>query len=252
MNSEETAPVRFLILGGGCYGTFYARQLLRAERAGAFPVGEIVVIDHAPGCQARRELPAHPSLRFEVAAWAEYLERELSTLSPNTRDLLVTPPFTPHLSLSWLLGRLGELAPGWRWELEPFQLLPTLPFARQGEGGPLVVSHADWMCPVHCIEPSTCPMTRGVRDWDLDRTTRELAEQLAGAGQPVEASYLFHCHHRTFGVGAVPLSEVVGALPDLLSRLDSPAPAERRRFLVATISRCHGALNLLTATRHSS
>ena len=41
---------RIVVVGGGCYGTYYVRQLLRAERAGAITWDELVVVDRDPAC----------------------------------------------------------------------------------------------------------------------------------------------------------------------------------------------------------
>ncbi|HEX7119789.1 MAG TPA: hypothetical protein VF212_13445 [Longimicrobiales bacterium] len=237
--------MRFVILGGGCYGSFYARQLLRARDAGAVEVDEIVVVDHDPEPRARRELGARPGLRYDRADWRAFLARYLPALSADAPDQLVTPPFTPHLALAWLLDRLRERRPGREWTLEPFRRLPGTPFERQAEGGPLVVSHADWECPVHCIEPATCPATRGPRYWDLDRTVRQLAVALDEGGQPVDGIHLFHCHHVAYGVGAYRAAAVTTAFDQIAGHVEGTARARAARFLIGTISHCHGALHLL-------
>ncbi|HEX6938951.1 MAG TPA: hypothetical protein VF158_06025 [Longimicrobiales bacterium] len=239
--------MRFVILGGGCYGTFYARQLLRAREAGALAVDEIVVVDREREPRARKELEARPGLRFVVADWREYLGRYLAELSADAEDRLVPPPFTPHLALAWLLNRLRATRPDRDWGLEAFRRLPGTPFERQAEGGPLVVSHADWECPVHCIEPARCPATRGTRYWDLDRTVRELAVALDDGGQPVDQLHLFHCHHVAFGVGAYRSAAVRAAHDRIAAHTDGPARARTARFLIGTISHCHGALHLLSS-----
>ena len=237
--------MRFIVLGGGCYGTFYARQLLRAREAGALDVSEIVVVDHGEEPRARRELHPRPGLRFEVAEWEDFLARYLAELPAAATDRLVPPPFTPHLALAWLLERLRNTRPGREWVLEPFHRFPGTPFERQAEGGPLVVSHADWICPVHCIEPEICPHTKGPRHWDLDRTTRHLATALAEGGQPVDQLHLFHCHHVAYGVGAYRAAAVVEAYEAIAARVDGIRKTESARFLIGTISHCHGALHLL-------
>lgn len=238
--------MRFVVLGGGCYGTFYARQLLRAREAEALEVGEIVVVDRDEASRARRALPDRPGLRFAVADWSEFLRAELDALPLDAEDRLVPPPFTPHLAVGWLLDRLRTDRPGRDWTLEPFRRFPGTPFERQSEGGPLVVSHADWLCPVHCIEPGTCPATRGPRYWDLDRTIRTFTDALEEGDQPVGRVHLIHCHHMAFGVGAYPAAELVHALHDIRDLADRSDPARPARALVGTISRCHGALHLVT------
>ncbi|HEX7051545.1 MAG TPA: hypothetical protein VF188_15165 [Longimicrobiales bacterium] len=239
--------MRFIIFGGGCYGTFYARQLLRARQAGALRMDRVVVVDREREPRARQELGGSTDVRFEHEEWDDFLDRYLEGLPIDSADQLVTPPFTPHLALAWILRRLRQERPDAHWRLEPFRRFPGTPFERQAEGGPLVVSHADWICPVHCVEPEVCPKTRGDRYWDLDRTVRQFATALADGGQPVEQIHLFHCHHVAFGVGAYPAAAVVRALHEILD--DGSPRSERtpRRFLVGTISHCHGALHLLSS-----
>lgn len=237
--------MRFVIFGGGCYGTFYGRQLLRARQAGADAAEEIRVVDHDPDCRARTELGRAAGLHVDIAPWDDFLDAELPGMDPDVR--LVTPPFTPHLALGWLLRRLRREVPEREWSLEAFQAMPGTPFQRQSEGGPLVVSHADWICPVHCIEPETCPATRGPRDWDLDPTVRTLAGTLAAAGQPVDQVHLFHCHHIVYGVGGFPAGDVLSAFEAIRDRA-ADGGGGMLRFLVGTVSHCHGALHLLRAS----
>lgn len=239
--------MRFIVLGGGCYGTFYGRQLLRARAASVLAVDEIVIVDRAAEPQALCELGRDPVLRFEREDWGEYLGAYLPTLDESATDQLVTPPFTPHLAMVWILDRLREERPELGWTLEPFRRFPGTPFEAQAEGGPLVVSHADWICPVHCIEPEVCPKTRGPRFWDLDSTVRTFATELEGAGQPIDQVHLFHCHHVAYGVGAYPAARIPRALGGILEGVEAIGPGDRARFLVGTVSHCHGALHLLSA-----
>lgn len=236
--------MRFFVMGGGCYGSLYAGQLLRARAAGAAPVDEIVVVDRSAHPRALSK--GDPVLRHVRSDWVDFLEERLRGTLPEPGDILVTPPFTPHLALAWLLRALARSTPGVDWATEPFMALPATPYREQRPGGPLLVSHADWICPVNCIEPERCPKTRGPRDWDLDRTARALAESLSQAGQRVNLMQLFHCHHITYGVGGYPLARLVEAERALRKAArEGPNPI---RVLVGTVSHCHGALHLLVGS----
>lgn len=235
--------MRFIVLGGGCYGTFYSRQLIRAAEADAIPQPEIVVVDHNERPRAMDEIGGDPRVRFERSDWAAFFDRHLETLDDDAGDQIVPPPFTPHLALSWLLSTLQKLRPGITWKIEPFSLLPVTPFAHQADNGTLTASHADWICPVHCIEPSICPKTRGPRDWDMAETARRLADRLTAGGQAVHQVHLLQCLHFTHGVGTYPAASLLAARRRLLAA--APDAGMPVRALVGTVSRCHGAMHLL-------
>ena len=69
---------------------------------------------------------------------------------------------------------------------------------------------------------------------DLVRRSQEGAEPLQG---PV----IFHCSHRAFGVGMFDTRDVVAA-DRLVERVGA---VESANVLVATVSHCHGAFNVL-------
>lgn len=230
-----------MIFGGGCYGTFYGRQLLRARASGAHPVDGIRIVDHDPECRARAELG--DAVELDTRDWDAYLDASLFDIPGDVH--LVTPPFTPHLALAWILRRGQEALPTVRWSLEPFSRTPEIPFRHQNDGGPLLLSHADWTCPVHCIEPATCPAIRAPRDWDMDSTVRRLAADLAEQGTPIEQVHLFHCHHIVYGVGGYPAAEVRDAFEAIRSAV--AASDGTLDFLVGTVSHCHGAVHWLRA-----
>jgi hypothetical protein len=237
--------MRFIILGGGCYGTFYLRQLLRARTADALQFDEILVVDHGDQ-PAALELSDAENVSFIQSDWSDFFDTHLEN-STSTDDLFVPSPFNPHLGLGWLLRSIERRFPDATLTLEPFSQMPGTPFQQQREHGTLVASHADWICPVHCIEPEICPHTRGPRHWDMDRTGRALADRLTAAHQPATEPHLFHCHHVAFGVGGYAVAELLQARAAIESKLGaSPVSA---RFLVGTISRCHGAFHLLAAAR---
>ena len=73
-------------------------------------------------------------------------------------------------------------------------------FTRLGPDGTRYVSFADWLCPVHCIEPAVCPVIRGPRTWEMGEALGQLTDRLAAA-RPTEGPVLFECRHRVHGVG---------------------------------------------------
>ncbi len=50
-----------VIVGGGCYGTFYAGQLERARERGKASYRRLLVVDHDPDCQLAQGLSNDPT-----------------------------------------------------------------------------------------------------------------------------------------------------------------------------------------------
>lgn len=90
-------PAAYIVIGGGCFGSFYVRQLLRfAGRAGG-PVARIVVIDRDPECRVAREVE-DARVELRVADWADHLSDMLPAVlaaaarGEAIRDRLVHRP----------------------------------------------------------------------------------------------------------------------------------------------------------------
>lgn len=232
--------MRFVVLGGGCYGTFYTRQLIRAADSGVIPQPEIIVVDHNEAPQVSA-YAADARVTIRRIDWDDFFDEYMATLDVESDDQIVPPPFTPHLALSWLLRALPAASDA-RWSIEPFSELPVLPFVHHTAEGTLTTSHADWICPTHCVEPEICPHTRGLRTWDMAHSARELATRLDRAGQAIQQVHLFQCLHFAHGVGTYPAAAVRKAYLEL--RAAEPKSGVVRA-LVGTVSRCHGAMHLL-------
>ena len=182
--------MRFIIFGGGCYGSFYARQLLRAHEAGATKLTEIVIVDRNRLPPARAALSS-PFLRFIEQDWDSFCDVYFGSLPADSDDQIVPPPFTPHLALAWLLRQLTADRPDRVWSTEPVHRMPGTPFQNQSVEGTVTLSHADWLCPVHCIEPDVCPKTRLGRYWDMAETVERWTHALEDSAQPVAQVHLF-------------------------------------------------------------
>lgn len=233
-----------VVVGGGCYGSYYVRQLRRAEQANALAWSQLVVVDRDPACRVV-SLPSdeRPSaLRVVSADWREYFAAYLAaaSLAPDAHehDAIVPSPLMPHLMAEWLLARARERWPGRTIGTEPLGQAPRVPWQRAGEDGTHYVSFAEWMCPINCIEPARCPHTRGERTWSLPPALAEYVNLERAAGRPLEGPFVFHCAHRAFGVGMLDVRDVLAADREIAER-GARGPAA---FLVGTASHCHGAL----------
>jgi hypothetical protein len=103
------------------------------------------------------------------------------------------------------------------------------------------VSHADWLCPTHCIEPALCPVIRGPRTWEMSDTLEDMTRRL-GRSPRVAGPVALRCRHRAFGVGMFDADEVLAA--DALV-IEAGRHGDEVRILVGTVSSCHGAVGML-------
>jgi hypothetical protein len=243
--SEPAAPLRDVaIIGGGCYGTFYARQLATARRKNRLSVRRILVVDRDPDCQATRELEASSELGIVAADWDAFLREFLDSAPPAPGapdDAVVPSPLMPHLMANWLLGAARALWPGREVELAvPDEPLRT-PYDALGPDGNRYVSFADWICPVHCIEPLTCPMIRAPRTWEMGEALARYTERL-DTRRPTAGPALFTTRHHSFGVGMFGAAEIRASRMLLEAAGNRNGPVD---VVVGTVSACHGAISIL-------
>jgi len=218
----------FAVISGGAIGALYVRQLLRAAAAGRLATERILVIDRDPGCAASRS--GDPRVKLEVADWVEWLDAHLDGLGADAQ--LVPYHWAPHVLVAWLERQLGRAGAATQRGGE----LPArgLPFEAATSEGDRALSYASWVCPASCIEPELCPHTRGRKSWSL---AQDLAAPVAG----LDGSVVFRCLHLVWGVGTIPVRDVLAARDRLLAG----AAGGPRRYLVGTSSHCHALATLL-------
>ena len=252
--SERFVARDIIVVGGGCYGTFYARQLERAQARGALSVERVLVVDRDPACQLTRELPPAANRDVVVQDWDAFFDEYLATPSSPRRkpgssvsgagalpSYMVPSPLMPHLMFNWLKRRAAALWPGRQVAQEPLTEPVGTPYDTLAPDGTRYVSWADWLCPTHCIEPALCPVIRAPRTWEMSETAAAMMERLSQSRE-VFGPALFVTRHLTDGVGAFAVSDAVAAT-GLLS--DAGASGRPAALLVGTVSACHGALGLL-------
>src|SRR2546428_6004843 len=97
-----------VVIGGGCYGTFYAGQLAKAKERGKAHFRRVVVVDRDPACRARLELGEIPDRVFVAREWDDYFAELLGGAAPaaagEAQDYIVPSPLLPHLMFQWLRG----------------------------------------------------------------------------------------------------------------------------------------------------
>ncbi len=232
-----------VVVGGGCYGSYYVRQLRRARDAGALEWSRLIVVDRDPSCAVAADAAG---VELVVRDWTLFFNEYLGAASGRTadeiaRDAIVPSPLMPHLMSHWVTARARVRWPGRAIRLSPLEGALDVPWQRAGDDGTHYVSFATWECPINCVEPKTCPHTRGPRAWSLPPTVRAFVETERLRGRRLDGPAIFHCAHRAYGVGMFDVADVVAA-----DRLVAEVAAARAaEVLIGTVSHCHGALTLL-------
>lgn len=232
-----------IVVGGGCYGGYYVRQLRRAVTAGAIVAERIIVVDRDARCAVSTSLlesGVNPiEAELVVAEWRDYFDDYLNTasVSPDRfeSDAIVPSPLMPHLMAEWLVRRARDRWPERTVRTTAVDSPLAVRWQRDGADETRYVSFADWMCPINCIEPRMCPVTRDLRDWSLPPTIDAFAREQA------MRSAVMHCRHRAYGVGMFETSEVLAAD----ATIQEAGNAGAADVIIGTASHCHGALTRL-------
>ena len=236
-----------VIVGGGCYGTFYLTQLIDARGKGACTYRRLLVVDRNPDCPARKARPEAHDCEYVVADWDRFFDRYLSDAAAGDRvvpanSLIVPSPLMPHLMYRWVVSRARARWPDRAIETRPLDRSVGTPYEHTGPDRTQYVSYADWLCPTHCIEPALCPVIRAPRTWEMSEAVERYVAAASGL-EPLARPVLFVCRHQVHGVGAFTVEEVLAG-----DRLVAEAGrgATATDVVVGTISACHGALNRLS------
>ena len=232
-----------VVVGGGCYGTYYVRQLLRARDAGALFFDRILVVDRNETCQVASTACAS-SVTIIHQEWERFFDEYLSAAARDASadaDAIVPSPLMPHLMFDWLMRRAITRWPHRIVERQPLPRAPNVPWQRTMPSGTHVVSFAEWICPVNCVEPAMCPVISGPRTWSMPAAVRAYVEASKRGDAPLAGPVIFHCEHRAYGVGMFDTRAVLEG-DALVARAAEPVGAD---VLVGTVSHCHGALDVL-------
>lgn len=234
-----------VVIGGGCYGSYYLRQLRRGAQAGAISWSRLVLVDRDPACAVATAVRTDngseiaPPAELVIAEWGAFLDEWIA--GAGERDAIVPSPLMPHLFFEWVARRASQ-----RWPTRSVARAPLggqvgTPWESAAPDGTAYVSHATWMCPVNCIEPARCPHTRGPRDWSMPDTLAAWGDGEQAAGRSRLGPFTFHCTHRAFGVGMVD-AVAIRAADRAVEAAGAVGPVQA---VIATASHCHGAVALL-------
>ncbi|MCP5467956.1 MAG: hypothetical protein H7A32_01650 [Deltaproteobacteria bacterium] len=235
----------FYVVGGGCFGTQYATWLLRAQRLGLVEFEKIFAIDQNPHCQLSQiQIAENQSAYLEIiqSDWISYLT-DLLIRSCNdpafSQDHWVPSPLSPHILLLAFMRAAMQKNPGLRLQEKAFSdnffEKSELPVSIFLESGQFAASFAEWICPVNCIEPKTCPAIHLPRHWDMKTSLENYFRDLKVS----TSAHVLQCQHRVHGVGTILFSEIQS---HFASVLDQFKKGVIRELIVATVSSCHGLI----------
>ena len=220
-NKEQSANAdghrRFWVIGAGHFGQIAVRRIVRR-----IPGAEIKIVDR---CLPGSGLDSAIQVQADGVAWL----KEMLTIDAPV-DMIV-PAIPVHVAAGWIRLVLSD-----RYDAQPLAIsaewLAQLPHAMAGSPGQAYVSHADFICPDNCPEPSDrCTHTGKPRPMDLFRL---LAELKLDDVLPI----VLRSHQLLPGVG--------GFLPaDLFSALNLAVQNHRRPLMIATACRCHGVVDFM-------
>jgi hypothetical protein len=244
-SSSKVALRDVVIVGGGCYGTFYAGQLIRAAARGKADYRRLLVVDRNAQCRFALEIGSSDTRQLIVQDWRDFFDGYFASRVPETgngpADAIVPSPLMPHLMYEWLMRQAQDRWPERRVETKPLPAGPGTPYDLSAPDGTRYVSYADWICPTHCIEPAICPVIAAPRTWEMTDAMDDLVRKL-DAFHPTAGPVLFVCRHRVFGVGMFDVNAVLAGNAVVAAAGKPGTPVD---VLIGTVSGCHGAVNLL-------
>lgn len=249
--SDSAMPAAYgsiIVVGGGCYGTYYVRQLLRARDAAALSFDRVVVVDRDAQCQVASAPRQDPDVVLVQREWEPFFDEYLGAASRDNAlsvDAIVPSPLMPHLMFDWLVRRARARWPRRLVERRALRRAPHIPWQRAVPSGTHVVSFAEWVCPVNCVEPAMCPVVNGPRTWSMPAAVRAYVQAEERSETPLAGPVIFHCEHRAYGVGMFQTQAVLDG-DTFVARTAANDAAD---VLVGTVSHCHGALDVLHVGR---
>lgn len=228
-----------VIVGGGCYGSFYARQMLDARHRGKASFARLLVVDRARDCAAAATFAGAPGFELVLDEWDPFFDRYLAAANPGAPDVVIPSPLMPHLFFEWLARRAHARWPARTVSAGPLEGEVGTPYERRGRDRSTYLSFADWTCPTHCTEPALCPIIRAPRTWEMGEA---LASYCAATGTAGPA--LFTVRHLVHGVGGFAVAEILRAEEVLRESVERKGGS----LVVGTVSGCHGAAGLLSVS----
>ena len=209
----------YLIIGSGHVGSRAAHRLLEKN-----PHSKITVVDRDEKSLERVfDLP----VERVVSDGLVHLDRFLRD-NPCADYIIPAVPY--HLAFELILSQLNPLGA----KRTTVPSLQGLPHPSTGKTGDLYTSHAGFLCPDDCPEPSRhCTVTRKKRSKPLFKILMDLKG-------PFD-SRVIRSHQIGPGIGGFQPEELIGLIGRMKQRMGSNC-----LFLISTACRCHGVVSALS------
>jgi hypothetical protein len=209
------------IIGMGRFGQHAVRYLSKKNRDARF-----VLVDQ----NAANLAPVQgPNIEIVHGDGVVFLEHNLQT---DGQPDWIVPALPIHLAAQWCFAK--QTSTRFRPIALPDDIKTGLPNPMEGESGDIYITHADFRCPDHCVEPhDICTVTQKPRKANM-------FDLLDGMTCPAFQSLVIRTIQLGPGVG--------GYRPAMLFKLLKQVREARSNLLISTACRCHGvvtAWNLL-------
>jgi hypothetical protein len=234
--------MRYVIAGGGGYGSHYVNKLRTAQHSGLLgAVDGILVVDQNPECASAPLVAGLDWAELVVSTWRAFGRRVFSNPEPWQADIWIPAPIAPHLLAEWLVDELADRF-GLKGRDSGLRVgRGEVAFERQLPDGRLLLSHAPGICPLDCVEPGDCAITGERRWWEMSDTVSDL---LATSGIPELAVARYFCRHHCdpgeLDVGGIRFKTILDQSANVIDAVQ----AGHRTIGVATYSSCHGVVTL--------
>jgi len=223
-----------IILGGGCYGSLFSKRLIKGKQKGLVSFSSLIVIDKNEDCKLKKEAKEEDII-FYRADWLDFLVKEYPKIM-RERDYLVVPCIGPHFIFKYIEAKLRE-ENGYEMRLPIFNMKLGTPFEKDVENNKYL-SFAQWQCPPLCIEPQICPAINKTRSWNLKETLISYFKnhnEIAG-----DNVFVFEIGNYINAVGLVEIKMILEAYEELRRKINK----KFQKFMIATVSKCHGEASL--------
>ncbi len=216
MANETSSNEMIWVLGGGHFGQRAVEMVRRTT-----PNATIVVVEKMPD----RDLSGD----IEVVG-ADGVEWLVEKLTPEVAVTKIIPALPLHLAAEWLKKKLLQEGIAVSTVDIPDEILSHLPYPIRQNPCQLVVSHADFLCPPHCVEPDKyCTYTR-------KRRPLSLYKLLETVEWGVFTPLIIRSRQFAHGVGGFYPEDLWNLLQEAMVLPDTP-------LLVGTACKCHGIVD---------